>query len=118
MSASTQLGVVAPQFDAADDRATFIANATLQTNVAFYGGNSDLAIALRAAHELTMRANAQAGGGGEIASKREGDLSIAYHKSDSKTGGLGSTTYGIWLQGLRKGSGMAIGVTGGYDDGN
>lgn len=119
MSASTQLSVVAPQFDAADDRAAFLVNAATQTNAAFYGANSDLAIALRAAHELTMRADAQAGGGsGQIASKKEGDLAISYHKgSDVGNDNLGATTYGIWLRGLRSGSGPAIAVTGGNDDG-
>lgn len=120
MSASTQLNAIAPQFDTADDRATFLSNAALQTDSAYYGSNADLAIALLAAHELTMRSIAEASGagGGEISGKREGDLSITYHKSDTSSGALGKTSYGIWLQGLRCSSNISVAVTGGNDDGS
>jgi hypothetical protein len=116
MSASTDLDRIAPQFAADANKNNFIADARLQTNVAFYGANSEMAVALRAAHMMTLRDNATAGGGGIMTSKREGDLAVTF-AAGTDPGGLDSTTYGIWLKGLRRGQGAAVMVTGGNDAG-
>ena len=121
LGASAILDIVAPQFATDPNKSDFITLATGRTNINFYGDNANLAIALRAAHMMTLRDLGEAGGtgGGELASKREGDLALSFHKgsqSDSD-GDLALTSYGRQLQGLTRGSGAFIGVTGGNDSG-
>jgi len=120
MTASQILDLIAPQYMADPNKASFIILARGQTSLCFYGTNYERAVALRTAHMLALRDAAQSGaGGGEVASKREGDLAIAYHKSTIGDGDsdLVLTIYGKQLMGLTAGSGPVIGVTGGNDDG-
>lgn len=119
-TASSILDIIAPQYKTDPDKNDFISFARAQTSTCFYSTNTEMAIALRAAHMLVLRDRAESGNSGEIASKREGDLAISFHKSSSSSpggGDLGLTTYGQQLQGLRKGSGAFIGVLGGNDEG-
>lgn len=120
LGASAILDVVAPQYATDPSKSDFLSLATGRTNTCFYGDNANLAIALRAAHMMAMRDRGKAGaGGGELASKREGDLATSFHKSSESdgTGDLGLTSYGRQLQGLTQGSSPFIGVTGGNDNG-
>ncbi len=123
-TASAWLGIIAPQFDSDPDRNDFLQLARDRTSTCFYGDNTELAVAYRAAHELVMRdrgiSTVIGGSSGEIASKREGDLAISFHKGNVSSKGdadLSLTSYGVQLIGLRAGSGAFIGVTGGLDDG-
>ena len=120
LGASAILDIIAPQYATDPNKSTFISLATGRTSSCFYGDNYTLAIALRAAHMLAMRDRGESGsGGGELASKREGDLAVSFHKGTESDGDgdLALTSYGRQLQGLTQGSGAFIGVTGGNDDG-
>lgn len=118
MTASAILDIIAPQFKDDTDKASFISLARGQTSSCFYGTKTEQAVALRTAHMMALRdiaeAQASLGGAGEIASKREGDLAISFHKSsangESKDADLNLTSYGKQLIGLRAGSGPFMGV--------
>jgi hypothetical protein len=119
-SASSILDKIAPQYSSDPDKAEFIGFARDRTNTCVFGDNYEMAVALRAAHMMYMRDLGQAGaGGGELASKREGDLAISFHKSNNNQGDgdLSSSSFGKQLLGLMNGSIPYFGVTGGNDDG-
>lgn len=114
MSAVLIFDLIAPQFKDSPDKLGFISLAQSRTNACFYGNGADQAIALRAAHMMTL-ASRTSGDAGAILSKREGDLSVTYAVMAGTGEDLDSTHYGRQLKGLRKGSGAFIGVTGGLD---
>jgi len=121
-SVSLILDKIAPQFASDSDKTFFISLAQDQTSLVYYGANTSYAIALRTAHLMVLRDRSVAGasGGGELASKREGDLAVSFHKSataGSIPTDLDLTSYGKQLLGLTAGSGVAVAVTGGNDDG-
>ncbi len=121
-SASSILDIIAPQYKTDDDKASFLTLARQRTNTCVFGDNTELAVAYRAAHMMAKRdiAGATGGGGGQLASKREGDLAIAYHKSSSggsSDSDLTETSFGNDLLGLIKGNIPAVAVLGGNDDG-
>ena len=116
MTASQIIDLIAPGYASDPDKASFITLAKMQTSLCFYGDNYQFAVALRAAHMLVLRDRAS-GDAGPIASKREGDLAVSYGVGSTDGGDLSLTHYGQQLQGLRKGSGAFIGVTGGLDNG-
>jgi len=109
----------APAYAGDSSKTNFILLAKDQTNRCFYGTKYNQAVALRAAHMMTLRDRAASGGGGgAISSMKEGDLAISYATSaTAKNDDLSQTSYGRLLLGLRRGSSPAIGVTGGNDDG-
>ncbi len=85
-TATAILDIIAPQFASDDDKTSFIGYARGRTSLSYYGTNLEMAVALRAAHMMTLRDIAVAGGGGgEVASKREGDLAIFYYKSQASS---------------------------------
>jgi hypothetical protein len=118
-SATTIFDRIASQWKDDPDKSAYIAEARDQTSVNFYCQNYELAVALRAAHNMAIIKPATEGGqtgGGEVASKKEGDLAISYHKGSS-TGSVtdeyfNKSTYGIWLKSLRTGSGVTISMAG------
>lgn len=126
-TASSIFDKIAPQYITDPDKADFIALSRGQISTCFYGTNTELAVALRAAHMMVTRDIEKAkydsgGAGGEIASKREGDLSVSYHKAESGNSSVKDlylllSSYGKQLAELRAGSGAFIGVTGGLDNG-
>lgn len=117
-TASEILSAIAPRFDGSANRALFLQMAESRTNSTYYGENRSDAVALRAAHFLTVNEAANASDGesmGPIASKSEGDLSVSYGKLSSGAGAdsdLASTSYGRQLLGLRRASGTGVQVTG------
>jgi hypothetical protein len=118
MSATSIFDRIASHLKDDPEKSEYISEAQGQTSSDYYGSNYDLAVALRAAHNMTIDKQSESGadGGGEIASKREGDLAIGYHKSDG--GGddndyLNKTNYGVRLLGLRRGTCPSVSVTGG-----
>lgn len=123
-SASSIFDLIAPQYSSDASKNDFIVLARTRVSACFYNDNYEQAVALMAAHMMAMRDISESSGasGGEIASKREGDLAISYHKStgggsESTDEDLKKTNFGIQLIGLRDGSGAYVGVTGGNDDG-
>jgi len=116
---SAILDVIAPQFSAHPNKADFLVLAESRTNACYYGAQANYAIALRAAHLLTLVSTRPNGETGNISSKSEGDLSLSYGGSGQagNDGDLPATYYGQQLLSLRRGSGVAIGVTGGWDQG-
>lgn len=109
MSATSILNIIAPQFSSDPDKATYISWAQDRTSSDFYGTKYDMAVALRAAHMMTLRDRAGSsgiGGSGQVASKREGDLAVSFHKSGSGVNAdsdLYLTIYGVQLMDLMKG---------------
>lgn len=120
-SVSAIFDFIAPKYASDPRKDMSISLATDRTNTCFYGNNANQAIALRAAHILSLVDRAENGNseGGNISSKREGDLAISFGSvsSSDNDGDLGMTSYGRQLQGLTKGSSPFIGVTGGNDNG-
>lgn len=118
-TASEILSAIAPRFDADANRALFLQMAESRMSSTYYGENRSEAVALRAAHLLTVNeaANASYDVVGRVVSKREGDLSVTYGRDAPASGpgadsDLSSTSYGRQLLGLRRASGTGIRVTG------
>jgi hypothetical protein len=118
-SATTIFDRIASQWKDDPHKSAYIAEARDQTSINFYCQNYELAVALRAAHNMAIDKSATEGGqtgGGEVASKKEGELSISYHKGSS-TGSVtdeyfNKSIYGIRLKALRTGSGVTVSVAG------
>jgi hypothetical protein len=116
-TASQIIDIIAPELAAAAGKADHITLATARTSVCTFGRNTQLAIALRAAHTLTLAAR-NGGDSGVVTSKKEGGLSVSYASPESGIDpDLGQTHYGRQLIGLMSGSVPFVGVTGGYLDG-
>jgi hypothetical protein len=123
VSASTVFDAIAPSLASDPNKALFLTLAVDRvSSCRFAGTKYDLAVALRAAHDLTLakqtesglRANGEAGA---VTSKREGDLSVSFAGSAGVTASnsdLDQTVYGKRLKGLMRGTVPAVGVTGGY----
>ena len=108
----------APQYDADSDLTNTITLATQRTSESAFGENYNEAIALRAAHILTLRdmnkngVNSGLGGVvGAVTSKSEGSNSIGFEGSGGMTGTTGNqagdlklTRYGLMLLGLIAGN--------------
>lgn len=117
MSASTILASIAPQFDTNVYRADHLELAALQVSEGWFGAKYNFAVALVAAHMLSLNTSPdrQNGETGTIASKKEGDLSISF-----AAGGMSDalndydqTHYGKQFLNLRKSCGIAMSITGG-----
>jgi len=117
-SASTILDCIAPQFASDAKKSEFIEFATSRTNSCLFGNQTQMAIALRAAHMMTLRD--RAGDSGVISSKREGDLAISYKVADTadSDNDLPLTSYGKQLIGLRRGLSAAVAISGGATNSN
>lgn len=92
------------------DIATYIELARLQTSKTYYGTRYELAVALRAAHNLTLSKPQMYGESsmkpGAVASKRQQDLSASFYDNTPQFAGggvsaglklLGTTSYGQQL---------------------
>jgi hypothetical protein len=118
MSVSSDLSVIAPQFDSVANRNEFIAFAELQVNISWFNIKSDLATAYLAAHLISVNPSTGSGGAadGIIVSKREGDLAVSYANMGSMADeDLSRTTYGKQFLSLQKQGNVFMGVTGGND---
>jgi hypothetical protein len=112
MSASTVFDAIAPQYSADSGKATFLSLAVNRTSSCFFGDNYDLAVALRAAHMMTLR-DRRSGSPGAASSKREGGLAISYSQAQGGDADLGQTHYGRQLEGLMNSQIPGFGLTGG-----
>ena len=116
-SASAILDIIAPQFQSDPNKADVIALARGRTSRNVFGDNYEYAVALRAAHMLTLISQQQSGTAGNVASKTEGDLSISFSAAEDSGGSLHLTTYGQQLKQLIRENVVGIGITGGNDVG-
>lgn len=117
-TASEIFDKIAPGYAADPDKDFYLELADGRTSACAYGGNRNLAVALRAAHmiELAKGSNhAGSGGSGPVTSKKEGKLSISYGSGSSSgsDSDLRLTKYGEQLAGLARGNIEALGVCGG-----
>ena len=114
MTVEQILETIAPELTSDTEKNNHITLARQRTSTCF-GDNYNYAVALRAAHTLTLKNNAQnglAGSVGGITSKREGDLSIGFggQSATGIKGDLGTTSYGVQLDELIKGNITGISV--------
>jgi len=98
-TASIIIDMIAPQFASDAAKAWFIGQARLRTNMSAFGDNTEMAVALRAAHMMTKRdlAGSTSGVGGSVSNIKEGDLSMGFSQSSSSSSGngLSQTSYGL-----------------------
>jgi hypothetical protein len=119
MSATSIFDRIASHLKDDPEKSEYISEAQGQTSSDYYGTNYDRAVALRAAHNMTIDKPAESGvnsSGGQIVGKREGDLSLTFSQSGIEPGSnedLSRTSYGVTLLGLRKGTCPSVSVTGG-----
>lgn len=117
-TASEILSAIAPQFDDATGRQTFLDLSESRTSETRFGNQRPEAVAYRAAHmmALSSQTGAWAGGGtGAIASKKEGDLAVSFHGPQggkAEDAYFSQTSYGQMLLDLIRSRGPAMGVTG------
>ena len=110
MSAETILDTIAARFASDPNKGTYLSLARARTG-ANYGSSYDLAVALRAAHMMTLSARNE-GEAGPVTQKREGALAVSFAEGDETNDDLAQTHFGRQLAGLRRGKVLAMGVTG------
>lgn len=97
---------IAPEFSAEDDSVFdfFIPEAANYINRTVWGVKSNYAHALFTAHLMKSRGGATGGAapGGPIASERVGDIATTYATTPVVGGSLGTTSYGIQFEQLRR----------------
>lgn len=123
LSAEQIFDAIAPQYATELTKAVYLEIAEERTAPASVCGWSEQrrrhAVALRAAHVMTMSTDPAfaLGGGGGVSKKREGDLQVDYRVTAAKVydqfPDLSQTGYGSQLVELIRASQMPIGVTGG-----
>lgn len=93
-TASEILSAIAPQFDDASGRQTFLDLSESRTSSTFFGANRPEAVAYRAAHMADLAASAavSSGASGPITSKKEGDLAVSFGFGTS-SGSKGDSAY-------------------------
>ena len=113
MSKSAVFDTIAPAYADDPDANNFIDLATLRTSQSKFGNKYNLAVALRAAHMITLR-DRTGGDGGTITSKSEGSLSVSYSAPARASGDtdLMLTHFGQQLKGLIRGTIVSPTVTG------
>lgn len=113
MTAEQVLSTLAPQFDNVAGRDSFLVLATDQTSPEWFGKNTSMAVALLAAHFMTLSLDdsRQDGSAGAITSKREGDLAVGFN-TGMDASDLGQTHFGRQRQRLIKAGGAVMLRTG------
>lgn len=109
------LDAIAPKFASDANKQDHISLARLRTSTTCFGNKYNYAVALRAAHTLTLTSNTNIGTGssGSISSIREGDVSISYGSRGTSTGSdLDNTSFGQELQQLIKSNIVGVSITG------
>lgn len=113
---------IAPQLASNASKAVYLELATERTAQTFFGTKRTHAIALRAAHMMTLYITGASvrsqGEVGPITSKSEGALSVGFgsvNANPNDDASLTQTTYGLELLALIKAQSPFISVTGGVD---
>jgi len=101
-TASEILDAIAPELSSAANKQTHLDLADSQTGSVF-GEQYEYAVALLAAHTLTLaqRGDSVGGSAGAVSSQKEGQLSVSFGGT-VESGALGATSYGTELQRLRR----------------
>ena len=112
-TASEILSDIAPQFATATGRSGALEQAEGATSSTFYGSQRNRAVALLAAHWLSLETSSarRDGSGGPISSKSEGSLSVSFGSVGATKSALGQTHFGMELLELRA-SYPSVGITG------
>ena len=86
LDATAQLALLAPTLSLNANAPSYIASACEELSSCFFGSSYEKAVALLAAHTMTLALDPiRAGGvGGAVTSKREGQLSISFNISRHK----------------------------------
>lgn len=111
-TASAILDVIAPELASDVKKADHLSLAELRTDTTKFGDKYNYAVALRAAHTLTIANQTTGAASGAVKSRKEGDLSISYGTIKGVNGYLSQTSYGIELLGLIRGNIPAYSITG------
>lgn len=107
MTVNEILGAIAPNAIIDPDKDIHIQLATQRTNSVCFGENYEYAIALRAAHTISLKQRSESvigDSGGNVSSKKEGKLSLTFSSSLNGDEDLSQTSYGKQLIGLKKGN--------------
>jgi hypothetical protein len=117
LTATQILTAIAPNLASNPLAAVYLEMSDERTAQGFFGAKREHAIALRAAHMMTVYLSGVRSEGetGSITSKSEGELSVSFGSvsaGPNDDGSLTQTTYGIELLALIKASGPFISVTG------
>lgn len=124
LTATQRFDAICPEFKGSASKAAFLEMSEEMTApVSATGwdeGKRASAVALRAAHMITLSLSAEraGGAGGQVTQKREGDLAVSFGGSSSRNtaiSDLDQTAFGIQLQALVRGSFMLLDTTGGDD---
>jgi len=110
-TASQIFDAIAPQLAGSINKALFLDLAGGLTSSCYFQTNYNLAIALRAAHMMTL-ANRLTGDSGQVTGKSEGNASISYAQTQNDNNDLSATSYGVQLQGLINSGVGGVSVTG------
>lgn len=103
------LQVICPSLYANANRDVWISIAAEETSVDYYGVFYNKAVALRAAHLFTVNSVNTDTEGGQVTSKREGDLAVSYAtRNDVGSSDLSLTKYGVQLLALRRSANLPI----------
>lgn len=93
------LQAIAPEIACHDGIMPILSIASKRTSENVFGDQHGYAVALLAAHIVTLRERA---GLGQITSEKEGDLAVTYAQMGVMDGDLNTTGFGQMLAGLRK----------------
>ena len=118
---------VAPHLSESEYKDDFLTDATAEIGAEYYKQYTNKAIALLAAHNMTvMGLNTGAAGHtpgsvGAIAGVKEGELQIQYYigaaaQKNGMVGDLDQTSYGLQLKHLQKVANLSISATGEVDN--
>ena len=114
LTVKQRLDLYLPIYKNDPDQSGYIQLATEKTSACFFGSQKNEAIALRAAHIMSLVKTRPAGEAGPISMKREGELAISFdNASDINDDDLNQTSFGRQLKALTTASGPVMGVTGG-----
>jgi hypothetical protein len=122
MDALTYLQAIAPDLASNPSVSVFIDMASQEIDAGLFGASYQLALAYLVAHKMTLFLNSARAGGttGNITSKSEGSLSVAFGgvKGGGISASLAQTSYGVEFNRLLNTRTTAgIFVTGGNDVG-
>lgn len=117
ISALQYLTLRAPSLATNANVELYIAAAREDLNPCYFGASIEKAVALLAAHTMTLSLDPmRAGGaGGAVTSKSEGQLSISFGAGSAGGSDWGQTSYGMELTRLMSMGGPAMFVTGSSD---
>lgn len=119
LTARLILSAIAPKFDINPNRDVFLEMAALQTSISHFGEEKyERAVALRAAHEMSLATTRNLGESGSITSKSEGQLSVSFGGGGSRITPKGlesliQTAFGHELLDLIEGSDLTGRVSSG-----